>query len=361
MASLQVLPLCFLLVTTQGSNKFRNFTCDEDVTAELGKNINITCENNQSMHNATVKFCPNKTSCPEKSDLSSIRKKYITDNGRISLTMINQSVILNVHKVKISDQRHYEFFLQAVNGFDTRIIYLKVVAPYSEPQIKIQKDTVVCTASGGHPKRQLYWFSDHGTNLTHNSKLVSSKNEDGSFSLISTLQRQSLDSDTICCSILNNNNSKLVSSKNEDGSFSLNSTLQRQSLGSDTICCSILNNNTNCDKLQGSARDHVGNETTANKLSQDAEKKIVIPVLIVITLAAICAVIMVFLHRKKKGAFSGAIRNAYFQRLFLSEDYTGTSVTNQIEVNAVTGSRNTWKTVTLQDPAIQIAKARDSV
>ncbi|XP_032992132.1 uncharacterized protein LOC117039169 [Lacerta agilis] len=320
MASLHILPLCFLLVTTQRHNQFSDFKCEEDVTAEIGETVNITCQNNQAMVKAAVKFCPEETSCPNESDLSTIKNKYTTDNGRISMTMINQSVILSLHKVQISDQRYYKFFLQAVNGVVDKFIpvHLKVVAPYSEPQTKIQEDTVVCTASGGHPQRQLYWFGDHGTNLTHNSKLVSLKNEDGSFSLISTLQRQSLDSGT--------------------------------------ICCSILNNNTNCDKPQGFARVHVGNETTTNKVSKDAVKKIFIPVLIVVMLAAICAV-MVFLCRKKKGA----IRNAYLQRLFLSEDYTGTSVTNQIEAKAVTGSRNTWKTATLPDPAIQIAKARDSV
>ncbi|CAI5766135.1 CD276 antigen-like [Podarcis lilfordi] len=278
MASLQLLPLCFLLVTTQGSSEFPNFTCVEDVTAALGKTINLTCENNKAMLNATVKFCHNETSCPKESDLNSISNKYITDNGRISLMVINQSVILSVHKVKISDQRHYKFFLEAVNGDDhNKIIYLKVVAPYSEPQIKIQKDTVVCTASGGHPQRQLYWFGDHGTNLTHNSKLVSLKNEDGSFSLISTLQRHSLDSGT--------------------------------------ICCSILNNNTNCDNPQGSALVRVGNETTTKKVPQDAEKKILIPVFIIVILAAICAA--TFFHCRKK---KGAIRNTCLQRLFLSEE-----------------------------------------
>lgn len=64
-----------------------------------------------------------------------------------------------------------------------------------------QKDTLICTASGGYPEEKLYWISK--TKLTHKSTSESVKNEDGSFNLSNILQLESPPSETEYCCTFN--------------------------------------------------------------------------------------------------------------------------------------------------------------
>lgn len=111
---------CFL-------SEFGDFRCDENVTAEIGKDININCTNNNKIIDMTVKFCINKTLCPNSSNITTYKKRTTADNGRITLEINNNSAILHISSVQISDQRMYEFFLYSNNGHKKIYVTLRVV------------------------------------------------------------------------------------------------------------------------------------------------------------------------------------------------------------------------------------------
>ncbi|XP_061472343.1 uncharacterized protein LOC133379996 [Rhineura floridana] len=294
MASLQILPLCFLLVATSSDvlgTGFADFKCVE-VIAEPGKPINITCTNNQYIKEVTVTFCDSLTNCSNESDINTVVGKYTTDNGRFSLEKMNLSVILNVGKVQISDQRYYKFVLWSCNGDDEKFVLLKVDAPYTEPQVKEQKGTIVCQVSKGYPEGQLYWFDSNGTNLTHKSKFVSEKDEDGLFSLSSTLQLEFPDSEL-------------------------------------TYCCT-LNNTIGCDALQGSRFVSFENNVLRMKLEDKREiPHILIPVVIVVAIG----LVILYCRRKKDKKF---YRNLSVTKSKLPLD--------SISANAVLGLEKTCDT-----------------
>ncbi|XP_015673256.1 CD276 antigen [Protobothrops mucrosquamatus] len=87
---------------------------------------------------------------------------------------------------------------------DVLTISLEVFAPYTSPQVMIQKDTLICTTSGGYPEEKLYWISKAGTKLTLKSTSESVKNEDGSFNLSNILQLEFPPSETEYCCTFNN-------------------------------------------------------------------------------------------------------------------------------------------------------------
>ncbi|XP_078242084.1 uncharacterized protein LOC110075047 isoform X1 [Pogona vitticeps] len=208
MAFLHIFPLVLLLLNTSNSIQAvsSSFSCESNV-AERGKTASIICKYTKDIRNASVKFCfANTTTCPERSELNTYNRKLTSDHGRISLKL-NHSAILIINKVQILDQRNYYFFLEAENHFGRKYVFLKVVATYTNPQVRRQNDTLICTATGGYPEKYLYWFDKYNTNLTDRSKFVAVPNADGSFSLNSTLLVDSSDSKMAYCCTFNNTNS----------------------------------------------------------------------------------------------------------------------------------------------------------
>ncbi|XP_053154725.1 uncharacterized protein LOC128345978 [Hemicordylus capensis] len=203
MKSLQVLLLCFLLLSTAFGGTytdFASFTCNKTITAEIGQNVTITCMNNEEISDVTVNFCCNSTSCPNTISITKPENITTAENGRISLKRNITSVYLHINNVQITDHRNYGFILHAVNGHESKNISLVIHEQYTKPQITKQNDTFVCKTYGRDPKGQLYWFDTHGTNLTHNSVLDPSIAEGCSFSLSSTLLLKSdVNKELLCC------------------------------------------------------------------------------------------------------------------------------------------------------------------
>ncbi|XP_066472919.1 programmed cell death 1 ligand 1-like isoform X2 [Tiliqua scincoides] len=205
MKSLQLLDLCLILLspTSSGpviSSEFANLTCNSYL-AKLGENVTITCKSTKEITSVKVSFCSHHNdSCSDKSSID----LYAVDNGRISLKKNVNSVHLNIHNIQISDHRQYNICVKTNNGHRCQHSFLKVNAPYTIDEVRWQNDTtIVCKASGGFPKTQLYWFDKNGLNLTHSSKLEATEAEDGSFFLSSTLQVESPVDEIYCCSFNN--------------------------------------------------------------------------------------------------------------------------------------------------------------
>ncbi|KAJ6660461.1 hypothetical protein lerEdw1_017885 [Lerista edwardsae] len=189
--------------------EFANFTCNKHYFAKRGENVSITCKSNKTIKKVQVTFCfHHNDSCPDKSNINTEAGIYAADHRRILLknfTGNTSSVYLLIHAVQIFDHRKYKICLKSDHGQNCPKPFLNVTAPYTIDEVKQQNDTtIVCKASGGHPERQLYWFDQHGTNLTHSSKLEATKTEDGSFLLSSILQMKSgIGGISYCCCFSN--------------------------------------------------------------------------------------------------------------------------------------------------------------
>ncbi|XP_054831235.1 uncharacterized protein LOC129326925 [Eublepharis macularius] len=132
METLQLLPVCFLLLSTSFADvqeKFAEIKCNESIRAEIGDDVNITCTNNEKITNSTVTFCTNCALCPNSSDINTFENNFTADNGRITLKIYAHSVILHINRVQVSDQRTYHFFLMSNNGFRNICVPLGVVSP----------------------------------------------------------------------------------------------------------------------------------------------------------------------------------------------------------------------------------------
>ncbi|KAJ7316086.1 hypothetical protein JRQ81_002248 [Phrynocephalus forsythii] len=274
MAMFYIFPLVFLLLNASsgilaGSS---SFLCESHV-AERGKTASITCRSSLDIRNVTVQFCSDSVNiiCPKKSEINTYRRKYTSDNGRISLTL-NHSAILNINEVKLSDQRNYKFFLEVDNNHGFLTEFLTVVATYTNPHVERHNDTLICTATGGYPESHLYWFENDRTNLTDKSKFVSEQDADGLFSLKSTLSVDSSVREMIYCCTLNNTNSF------------------HESQGSS--CITFENTITGKAQL----------EKTSNSIPIPAI--VLVPILVLGTF-----IILLFLYRKKKGAFLSTVQN----------------------------------------------------
>uniref|UniRef100_A0ACB8EJR3 Uncharacterized protein n=1 Tax=Sphaerodactylus townsendi TaxID=933632 RepID=A0ACB8EJR3_9SAUR len=132
METLQLLPLCFLLLSTpyvDVQTQFLDFKCDENMTAEIGKNIDITCISNAKITDMTVKFCTNKTLCSNSSNINTFKNITTVDIGRIALEINVNSTTLHISNVQISDQKMYQFFASSPIGHRNKDVLVWVIGP----------------------------------------------------------------------------------------------------------------------------------------------------------------------------------------------------------------------------------------
>ncbi|KAM3846748.1 CD276 antigen-like isoform 1-T4 [Vipera latastei] len=193
MASFLKLPFTFLLLSVLSDSQAGagNLSCSKHNIAELGKLIKIECKNNEPIIKMGVEFYSN---------FSTKQNANLTD---VKTEKNNSMAFLVIKQVKISHEGNYDLTYVAEDGMGVLTISLEVFAPYTSPQVMKQKDTLICTASGGYPEEKLYWISKAETKLTHKSTSESVKNEDGSFNLSNILQLESPPSETEYCCTFN--------------------------------------------------------------------------------------------------------------------------------------------------------------
>ncbi|XP_034264415.1 CD276 antigen homolog [Pantherophis guttatus] len=203
MASLRMLLFTFLLLNVLSDIQAGDdcLSCSKPNIAELGKDIMIKCKNNAPIVSMGIRFCPLKGDCIPKGVIKK-PNSTLTD-GETTLEFHNNTASLSINPIKISHEGTYILSYITRNCMDNLSISLEVFAPYTNPQVMKQEDTLICTASGGYPEEKFYWVFKGGTNLTHKSTSQSVKNENGSFSLSNTLQLESAPSETEYCCTLN--------------------------------------------------------------------------------------------------------------------------------------------------------------
>ncbi|XP_077183746.1 uncharacterized protein LOC143832763 [Paroedura picta] len=132
METLQLFPLCFLLLPIPSVlTQFQDFKCDENITAEIGEDINITCINNEKIIDVSISY--NKTHW----EISTFKNITTADHGRIALAININNATLHINSVQSSDQRMYHVFLLSTNGHAEKKVSLWVVDPVPSTSEKV--------------------------------------------------------------------------------------------------------------------------------------------------------------------------------------------------------------------------------
>ncbi|KAK2853580.1 hypothetical protein Q5P01_006241 [Channa striata] len=121
----------------------------------------------------------------------------------------NASLLLS--RVAVADEGSYTCFVR-VQDYGSAALLLQVAAPYSKPVVTLTPEsnlrpgdnvTLTCVAYGGYPQAGVIWQDGSGRNLTDNIATSPVANEEGLFTMTSTLTVVLEPNSTYSCRLIN--------------------------------------------------------------------------------------------------------------------------------------------------------------
>ncbi|GCB61899.1 hypothetical protein scyTo_0004169 [Scyliorhinus torazame] len=193
------------------AQSFVTLDCDVSVTGILNKDAKLPC----SIKSTKVKIFDfiELSKVENNGKLTSLFSFKAGDEepqNRIKLLHPDsQDVSLLFRNTQLTDQGTYKYYVETVAGYASKIITLKVKAPYSLPKVSLasnitrrMRTTDLICETTGYPLPEIHWFVYEKTDLTSHAKTSSVKTSQGLFKVTSmlpiTVAQNALDGNYTC-------------------------------------------------------------------------------------------------------------------------------------------------------------------
>ncbi|XP_038633137.1 CD276 antigen [Scyliorhinus canicula] len=193
------------------AQSFVTLDCEVSVTGILNEDTKLPCSI-KSTKEKTFSFI--ELSKVEKNEnVTSLFRfeadKEVPQNRIKFLHPDSQDVSLLIQNTQLTDQGIYKYFVATTAGYASKIIALKVKAPYSLPKVSLasnitrrMRTTDLICETTGYPLAEIHWFVYEKTDLTSHAKTSSVETQQGLFKMTSilpiTVAENALDGNYTC-------------------------------------------------------------------------------------------------------------------------------------------------------------------